>query len=52
VMHMLRYCMRMFRIDGVLVNINQYVQTLVIGIVIVSIIAMDCYTIKRKKEDV
>ena len=52
VMHLLRYCMRMFRIDGVLININPYIQTLVIGIVIVSIIAMDCYAIKRKKEDV
>jgi len=52
VMHMLRYCMRMFRIDGVLPSINQYVQTLVFGIVIVAIIAMDCYAIKRKKEDV
>jgi len=49
---MLRYCMRMFSIDGVLVSINQYVQTLVLGIMIVSIIAMDCYSIKRKKEDV
>jgi len=52
VMHMLRYCMRMFRIDGVLPGINQHVQTLVFGIVIVAIIAMDCYAIKRKKEDV
>ena len=52
VMHMLRYCMRMFRIDGVLPGINQHVQTLVFGIVIVSIIAMDCFAIKRKKEDV
>ena len=52
VMHMLRYCMSVFNIRGVLVNINQYVQTLVIGMVIVAIIAMDCYTIKRKKEDV
>jgi len=52
VMHLLRYCMRMFRIDGVLSSINPFAQTLVLGIVIVSIIAMDCYTIKRKKEDV
>jgi len=52
VMQLLRYSMRMFRIDGVLSNINPFAQTLVLGIVIVSIIAMDCYTIKRKKEDV
>jgi len=52
VMHMLRYCMRMFRIDGVLTSINQHVQTLVFGIVIVSIIALDCFAMKRKKEDV
>jgi len=52
VMHLLRYSMSMFSIDGVLVNINQHVQTLVVGIVIVSIIAMDCLAIKRKKEDV
>ena len=52
VMHFLRYFMRLFRVDGVLPNINPFVQTLVLGIVIVAIIAMDCYTIKRKKEDV
>ncbi|MCL2424971.1 MAG: ABC transporter permease [Oscillospiraceae bacterium] len=52
VMHMLRYGLSMFSIEGAFVSINQFVQTLVIGIVIVSIIAMDCYAIKRKKEDV
>ena len=56
VMHLLRYSMRLFRLEGLLpsgeLTINQYAQTLVFGIVIVSIIAMDCYTIKRKKEDV
>ena len=52
VMQLLRYSMRLFRIDGVLPSINPFAQTLVLGIVIVAIIAMDCYTIKRKKEDV
>jgi ribose transport system permease protein len=33
-------------------GINRFVQTLIMGIVIVSIIALDCYAIKRKKEDV
>jgi len=52
VMHLLRYCMRLFRIDGVISAISPFAQTLVFGIVIVTIIAMDCYSIKRKKEDV
>jgi ribose transport system permease protein len=33
-------------------GINRFVQTMILGIVIVSIIALDCYAIKRKKEDV
>ena len=33
-------------------GINQFVQLLILGIVIVSIICMDCYAIKRKKEAV
>ena len=45
VMELLRNCMNAFAI-------NRFVQTLILGIVIVSIIAMDCYVIKRKKEDV
>jgi ribose/xylose/arabinose/galactoside ABC-type transport system permease subunit len=52
VMHLFRYSMRLFRIDGVIAAISPFVQTLVFGIVIVTIIAMDCYSIKRKKEDV
>ena len=45
VMEILRNGMGMF-------GINRFIQTMVMGIVIVSIIAMDCYAIKRKKEDV
>jgi len=33
-------------------GINRFIQTMILGILIVSIIALDCYTIKRKKEDV
>ena len=33
-------------------GINQFIQLLIMGIVIVSIICMDCYAIKRKKEAV
>jgi len=33
-------------------GINRFIQTMILGIVIVSIIALDCYAIKRKKEDV
>jgi len=33
-------------------GINRFIQTMIMGIVIVSIIALDCYAIKRKKEDV
>ena len=33
-------------------GINRFLQTMILGIVIVSIIALDCYAIKRKKEDV
>jgi len=33
-------------------GIHPYIQQLVLGIMIVTIIAMDCYAIKRKKEDV
>jgi ribose/xylose/arabinose/galactoside ABC-type transport system permease subunit len=33
-------------------GINRFVQTMIMGVVIVTIIAMDCYAIKRKKEDV
>jgi ribose transport system permease protein len=33
-------------------GISRFIQTLILGIVIVSIIALDCYAIKRKKEDV
>ena len=52
VMHLFRYSMNLFRIDGVILEISQFVRNLVIGIVIVTIIALDCYSIKRKKEDV
>jgi ribose transport system permease protein len=45
VMEILRNGMSMF-------GINRFAQTLILGIVIVSIIALDCYAIKRKKEDV
>jgi len=45
VMQLLRNSMNVFMID-------RYIQTMVLGFVIVSIIAMDCYAIKRKKEDV
>jgi len=33
-------------------RINRFVQILILGIVIVSIIALDCFGLKRKKEDV
>jgi len=33
-------------------GINRYIQTMILGMVIVCIIALDCYAIKRKKEDV
>ena len=33
-------------------GIHPYIQQLTLGIMIVTIIALDCYTIKRKKEDV
>jgi ribose transport system permease protein len=33
-------------------GINRFIQTMILGIVIVAIIALDCYAIKRKKEDV
>jgi len=45
VMQLLRNCMNGF-------GIHPYYQTMVLGFVIVGIICMDCYTIKRKKEDV
>ena len=45
VMQLLTNCMNGF-------GIHHYVQQLFLGIVIVSIICMDCYAIKRKKEDV
>jgi ribose transport system permease protein len=45
VMQLLRNCMNGF-------GINPYIQQMILGIVIVSIICMDCYAIKRKKEDV
>lgn len=45
VMQILRNCMDLLKID-------RFVQMLILGIVIVSIIALDCYAIKRKKEDV
>ena len=45
VMEILRNGMGMF-------GINRFIQTMIMGIVIVAIIAMDCYAIKRKKEDV
>jgi ribose transport system permease protein len=45
VMWLLRNCMGAYRIDP-------YIQQMFLGIVIVSIICMDCYAIKRKKEDV
>jgi ribose transport system permease protein len=45
VMELLRNGMNAF-------GINRFVQTMILGIVIVSIIAWDCYSIKRKKEDV
>jgi ribose transport system permease protein len=45
VMQLLRNCLDVFRID-------RYVQQMILGIVIVAIICMDCYVVKRKKEDV
>ena len=33
-------------------GINRFIQTMIMGIVIVTIIALDCYATKRKKEDV
>jgi len=45
VMQLLRNCMNAFRIDP-------YIQQMFLGIVIVTIICLDCYAIKRKKEDV
>jgi ribose transport system permease protein len=45
VMQLLRNCMGGFGVDP-------YIQQMILGIVIVSIICMDCYAIKRKKEDV
>ena len=45
VMEILRNGMSVF-------GINRFVQTMIMGVVIVSIIALDCYAIKRKKEDV
>jgi ribose transport system permease protein len=45
VMQLLRNCLNAIGID-------QYVQMMILGIMIVTIICMDCYAIKRKKEDV
>lgn len=45
VMQLLRNVMDMLTID-------RYVQQMVLGVMIVTIIALDCYAIKRKKEDV
>ena len=45
VMQLLRNCMGAY-------GINPYIQAMILGVVIVSIICMDCYAIKRKKEDV
>ncbi|MDR2571717.1 MAG: ABC transporter permease [Oscillospiraceae bacterium] len=45
VMFLLRNCMGML-------GIHIYIQQLVLGIMIVSIIALDCFAEKRKKEDV
>ena len=45
VMQLLRNCMNGF-------GINPYIQQMILGIVIVTIICMDCYAIMRKKEDV
>ncbi|MCL2578654.1 MAG: ABC transporter permease [Oscillospiraceae bacterium] len=45
VMFLLRNCMSML-------GIHPYIQQLVLGIMIVSIISLDCYAIKRKKEAV
>ncbi|MCL2700047.1 MAG: ABC transporter permease [Defluviitaleaceae bacterium] len=45
VMELLRNCMNAF-------TIGRFIQTFILGVVIVSIICMDCYAIKRKKEDV
>jgi ribose transport system permease protein len=45
VMQLLRNCMGAY-------GIHPYIQQMVLGIVIVSIICMDCYAIKRKNEDV
>ena len=50
VMELLKNCMGSFRIGTF--SIDRYYQNLILGIVIVAIIAMDCYAIKRKKEDV
>jgi len=45
VMQLIQYCLGFF-------GINAFIRRLILGILIVSIICMDCYTIKRKKEDV
>ena len=45
VIQLLRNCMSGF-------GIHPYIQQMILGVVIVTIICMDCYTIKRKKEDV
>jgi len=33
-------------------GLHTFIQQLVLGIMIVSVIALDCYSEKRKKEDV
>ena len=50
VVQLLRNCMGAFKIGQF--QLGRYLQTMILGIVIVAIICMDCYAIKRKKEDV
>jgi len=55
VMQTLKNCMSSFRIGGIggfEMGKYKFHQDLILGVVIVAIIAMDCYAIKRKKEDV
>jgi ribose/xylose/arabinose/galactoside ABC-type transport system permease subunit len=46
------FAMFLLRNSMGMLGIHPYIQQLVLGIMIVSIISLDCYAIKRKKEDV
>ena len=52
VMGLLDNSLNMLRIEPLFTRVDPYVKQLIIGLIIVAIICLDCYTIKRKKMDV